>query len=146
MYVNPDNTKDRPDDVYKNVINDIQKDSVCPFCPDQLAKYHKNPVLLETNAWLATENMYPYNGAKHHILFIHKKHISNLDEIQKKTWTEFHELLQKIIKSRSIPGGTFFIRFGETRYNGASVTHLHAHLVSSDPDNKDYRPLLTRIG
>jgi len=73
-FVNIDNTK-RPEGAgkYGNVISQIQKDGVCPFCPEQLKNYHKNPIIEETESWLVTNNMYPYKNAKHHILFIHKK-------------------------------------------------------------------------
>ena len=96
--------------------------------------------------WTLTDNMYPYKGAKHHLLFIHKKHITRIDEIGKDAWLEFHSLLAYIVKERSIPGGTFFMRFGDTRYTGASVAHLHAQLVSSNPDDEAYGPLLARVG
>ena len=46
-FVNLDNTAHRPTDTYGNVISQIQKDGVCPFCPESLAKYHKNPILKE---------------------------------------------------------------------------------------------------
>jgi ATP adenylyltransferase len=145
-FVNPNNTQHRPDEKYSSVISDIQKDGVCPFCPDQLKKYHKNPIIDETKYWLVTNNMYPYKNAKHHILLIHKNHIENMQEMSAEAWTELHDIFLRAIERSKIPGGTMFIRFGDTKFTGASVTHLHAHLVSSDPDNPEYTPLLTRIG
>ena len=145
-FVNTANTQDRPDGKYNSVIANIQKDGVCPFCPDQLNKYHKNPILEETKHWLVTNNMYPYKNTKQHILLIHKEHIENMREMSNEAWTELHNIFLKAIERSKIPGGTFFIRFGDTRYTGASVSHLHAHLVSSNPDSPEYGPLLTRIG
>lgn len=146
QFVNPNNTQQRPDGKYGSVIANIQKDGVCPFCPDQLKKYHKNPIIEETKYWLVTNNMYPYKNVKHHILLIHKEHIATMQEMSNEAWAELHEIFLRAIERSKIPGGTMFIRFGDTRFTGASVTHLHAHLVSSDPDSPEYVPLLTRIG
>jgi len=45
-----------------------------------------------------------------------------------------------------IPGGTFIMRFGDTRYTGASVSHLHANLISPDGEDKDRKPIIARVG
>lgn len=146
QFVNTNNTQQRPDEKYASVIANIKKDGVCPFCPDQLAKYHKNPIIDETKNWLVTNNMYPYKNTKHHILLIHKEHIESIKEINNEAWKELHEIFIRAIERSKILGGTMFIRFGDTKFTGASVSHLHAHLVSSDPDKPEYTPLLTRIG
>ncbi len=146
QFVNTNNTQQRPDGKYNSVIADIQKDGVCPFCSEQLKKYHKNPITKETNYWLVTTNMYPYKNTKHHILIIHKEHIQSVTELSEAAWLELRRIYGDVINESNIPGGTMFIRFGDTRFTGASVAHLHAHLVSSDPDNGEYEPILTRIG
>lgn len=130
---------------YSKVIEQIKNDGVCPFCPDQLLKYHKNPVIEENSSWIASKNMYPYKGAKHHIIFIHKKHITSINEIKPKAWTELQRIISLTIKKLKIDGGTMFIRFGDTRYNGASVSHLHAHLISPQSKNPKRSPVLVRI-
>jgi diadenosine tetraphosphate (Ap4A) HIT family hydrolase len=145
-FVNSDNTKHRPDGKYNNVINQIQKDGVCPFCPEQLEKYHKNPILKSGTFWVVTDNMYPYKGAQYHVLFIHKEHISNISELSSEALLELHKLINEHLKEKNIPGGTFMMRFGDTRYTGASVTHLHAHLISPDGTQKDREPILARVG
>lgn len=144
-FVDPNNSW-RPDNVYSNVISQIQKDGVCPFCPEQLSKYHKNPIIEETKHWLVTNNMYPYKNAKHHILLIHKEHIGTIQEISPAAWTDLQEIFLRAIERSKIPGGTLVLRFGDTKFTGASVTHLHANIVSSDPDNPEYTPMLARIG
>jgi len=146
LFVDPNNTSYRPDGVYGKVIDDIKKDGVCPFCPENLTKYHKNPILKEGDFWLLTDNMYPYKGAKHHVLFVHKKHIQRFEEITNEAWSELQDLIRFIIKDRNIEGGAFLFRFGDTALTGASVTHLHANLVSAGSREKDREPIMTRIG
>lgn len=146
-FVNHDNTAYRPDGgTYGKVIDRIKEDGVCPFCPENLAKYHKKPILKEGSFWVLTENMYPYEGAKQHGLLIHKAHITSLPQISKEAWSELNDLVVWFTTERNIPGGTFLMRFGDTRYTGASVSHLHANLVSPDGENPDRKPILTRVG
>jgi ATP adenylyltransferase len=93
--------------------------------------------------------MYPYEPKKHHLLFIHKTHIESLGELTDEARRELDQIVEKVLKEKGITGGTLMIRFGETKYTGASVTHLHAHLFQSDPDHEDYDPkkgVLTRVG
>ena len=146
-FVDHDNTKQRADSgAYGKVIEKIRKDGVCPFCPEHFAVYHKNPTLMDGTHWLLTKNMYPYEGAKHHVLVLHKKHIESFAEVTPEAWTELRTLIAAFLKQENIPGGTFFMRFGETAYTGASVRHLHANLVSPDGENKDRKPIIARIG
>lgn len=145
QFVNRQNTTHRPSGKYTNVIEGIQKDGVCPFCPEQLKKYHKKPIIIESKHWLVTENMYPYEGASHHLLLIHKNHIENFSEITKDAWQDLQKIVNQITETKSILGATFLMRFGETAYTGASVSHLHAQLVSGNEDESS-PPILTRVG
>ena len=144
-FVNLSNTSGRPDGQYNEVINSIKNDGVCPFCPDYLEKYHKNPILTSTENWLATRNMYPYKNTSQHLLFIHKKHIEDISEVEQKAWSELHEITEAVRKQLNIVGGTLLMRFGDTTRTGASVSHLHAQLISGlATDGID--PVLARVG
>lgn len=146
--VNPNNTTARPDGVYNTVIESIAKDGVCPFCPENLTRYHNKPII-EKKHWWVTDSRYPYQPVNHHCLIIHKSHIAHIGELSPEAWTELFEIVKNEASSRSITGGTLMLRFGDTRYTGASVLHLHAHLIQSDPDDPSYDPkkgILTRVG
>ena len=145
-FVNPANTLFRPGHTYKNVIEKIEQDGVCPFCPEYFARYHKKPLIKTGRYWILTENMYPYKGAKHHLLLIHKKHIEHASEISSGAWKELQHLMKFAIKKRGIKGGALVMRFGESSYTGASVAHLHANIVGAEPHNKKRAPILFRVG
>lgn len=145
-FVNLKNTAHRTDGKYEKVIEQIREDGVCPFCPEHLLKYHKNPILKEGAYWLLTKNMYPYEGAKHHALVIHKKHIELLDQITPEAWAELQSIIQSFAKENNILGGTLLMRFGHTSHTGATVSHLHANFVSPDGEDKDRKPIMVRIG
>jgi len=145
-FVNLDNTRQRSDGVYGKVIEQIKKDAVCPFCPENLAKYHKNPIVIDGKYWLLTNNLYPYEGAKFHALLIHKEHIVLFDQITEEAWSELRAVIKQFTEERNIPGGALVMRFGNPAYTGASVQHLHAQLVSPDGEDKDRKPIVARIG
>lgn len=147
QFVNTQNTQERGDgNAYKNVLEKIAEDKVCPFCPEQLTLYHKNPILHENEHWLITRNMYPYKNTKNHFLLIHKNHIQYTHELSNEAQLGLLELINWAVKEFNIPGATYFMRFGDTKYTGASVSHLHAQLVSSDPTEAGYEPVVARVG
>lgn len=146
QFVNTDNSKRPSDDVYSNVIKKIQEDNVCPFCPDQLANYHKNPIIKEGKFWTLTTNMYPYKNSKYHFLLILKAHKSDTKELSNEEWFELHDHINWLTDTYKFPGGSLMMRCGDTAHTGASVSHLHAHLVTPDFDNPNREPILTRLG
>lgn len=133
---------------YDKVIADIAKKNLCPFCPEHLAEFHKLPIE-ERQFWLITDNQYPYKPSKYSKLFIHRVHIQHFSEVSPEAWKELGEVIDEQTKVLNIVGGSFFMRFGETRFTGASVSHLHCHLLQSNPDDPAYDPakgVLARIG
>lgn len=145
-FVNFRNTKHRPDGKYGKVISHIRKAGVCPFCPAHLSRYHRNPILANGKYWLLTDNMYPYRGAKHHVLIVHKRHIESFARVSPGAWAELRKLIAALLKKRKIRGGTFLMRFGDTARTGASVSHLHANLIASGAAGKRRKPILARVG
>ncbi len=148
LFVDQNNAVSRPTGVYGDVIRDIAKDGVCPFCSESLSKYHNKP-LAEKRFWWVTDSRYPYSPVHHHCLIIHKEHITHIDELSSEAWSELNEILKQETQVRKIAGGTLMLRFGETCFTGASVSHLHAHLVQSNPDDPSYdseKGLAIRIG
>ncbi len=146
-FVDPNNTLARKDD-YADVIGRIANDGVCPFCPEHFAKYHKK-TLEGKKFWTITDNMYPYKPSKHHRLIIHREHITHIDQVSPPAWHELMEIFLSEVATKKITGGTLIMRFGETKFTGASVSHLHAHIVQSDPDDPGYdktKGLTMRIG
>jgi diadenosine tetraphosphate (Ap4A) HIT family hydrolase len=122
---------------YATVIEGIAACGVCPFCLEHLRTYHKNP-LIERAYWWVTNSMYPYHPVCNHILLILKEHREHIEEISQEAWSELQEIITELTKERKIAGGAFVLRFGDTRFTGASVAHVHAHLIQSDPEHADY--------
>ena len=49
-------------------------------------------------------------------------------------------------KKFKIPGASFIMRFGDHNYTGATITHLHAHIVSGHKQKKNSEAIRSSIG
>ena len=129
----------RTDD-QKVVMNKIAKENHCPFCPENLQKYHKKPILKEGKYWILTDNQWPYEKIKHQILAIYKSHIEHISEIDPEAGEELLQMFKEESLKRNIPGGGIAIRFGSNPEHGSygnTVLHIHAHLIEPDLDSLD---------
>lgn len=129
-----------------NKMKKLIKLGICPFCKENFAKHHDNPILRETKSWIVSKNDYPYDGTKTHILLVFKKHADSFEKISPKEITEFLQNIKWIKKKFKIPGGSLFMRFGDHDYTGATVTHLHAHIISGSKQNKGTEIITTVMG
>jgi ATP adenylyltransferase len=116
---------------YEKVIDDIANDGKCPFCPENF-RYHKKPILKKIGSWVLTENSWPYKNAEHHFLMINTQHKEEFSEISTRDWESLRKLIGWAIKEYGIKGGAIALRFGDTDHTGATVCHIHAHLISPE--------------
>lgn len=129
------------------LMQKIAQDGVCPFCAEHFKKYHPKPILKETDYWFFTENMSPYKGTKYHFIFVYKPaHIRSASEMAPEALADLFALINGAIAEYKIPGGSFFMRFGDTKYTGSSVEHLHAHLIMGDNDDPTHEPVRVKLG
>ena len=134
-------------DSYKQVLNDIEQKGVCPFCPENF-KWHPNPILKREGTWQLTTSMQPYEHARHHFLIIGDKHMEQLSEISTQDWQAISTLLNWVVAEYKLPGGGIALRFGDTAYTGATVCHLHVHLIVPEinPETNTAKPVYFPIG
>ncbi len=137
------------DPTYEETIGRIQERGECPFCLGNLMKEHKRPILKGSACWFMTANQWPYPEAKLHFLIISRAHVETLGELPGAAGGELFGLLRWLEKMYGVEAGGVGLRFGNIRYNGATVTHLHCHfLVPYRPDERpsDYAPIKFFIG
>lgn len=113
---------------YRKVILEINQKGKCPFCADNF-KYHKHPILKRSGDWFATKISWPYKNTRLHFLIIGEKHKEKVSELTSKDMKSIFTLLQWLEMTFELPGGAFAMRFGETSYTGATVCHLHCHVI-----------------
>lgn len=130
----------------RDVMERIKKDGVCPFCEDHFLTYHTKPIIKRGKHWILTENFQPYEGTKHHLLAVSRKHTTTFANLTPAAHAELLKLFGSEIKKRGIKGGAMFMRFGDTDYTGGSVEHLHAQLISGIKRGKNAEPMPTSLG
>lgn len=125
-YVNLGNTRSKDQ---LRVMQDIQKSQECPFCPENLEKYHKQPVFKKGAHWILTRNQWPYENTDQHLLAIASYHAERFSDLKPGSFDELQEQISWAISEFKIAAGGLAMRFGDTSRNGATVRHLHAHLI-----------------
>lgn len=131
----------------KKLMAQIESDGVCPFCKEHFTKYHPKPIIKETDYWFLTQNMSPYEGTSEHFLFVYKPtHINTLSEVTKEAAADLFILLAWTTETYHIIGGSFFMRFGDMRWNGSSVEHLHAQLIVGKEKDETAEALRVKLG
>lgn len=134
-------------DEQRELMKKIEEDGVCPFCAEYFTKYHPKPIIKETASWFLTENMSPYEGTKHHFLFVYKtSHATKPTEVTDGGQAELFSLMNWAIEEYNIEGGSFFMRFGGGGYTGSSVEHLHAHLLVGAERTESSEGLRVKLG
>ena len=144
-YVDIDNA--RLDDQRAEMRKIIAADH-CPFCPENMPQYHHEETLREGKYWILTKNHWPYEHTSVHLLLIAKQHVTTLTELEPSAGAELIELAQWAIREYSIPGGGLAMRFGDTNYSAATISHLHVHIIQPDISAPEYdqHPVRVKIG
>lgn len=130
-FVNLDNV--RFDD-QRNVMESIVDDGVCPFCTENLAKYHKKDILQTGEHWILTYNQWPYDNTKLHLIAIAKYHVIHLSDMKPGAAEELFDLLRWAEANFNVSYGGVCMRFGDIKRTGATVDHLHAHFIVPEED------------
>ena len=117
------------DEGYSRVISDIKQKGKCPFCHDDF-KYHKERIIHSIGSWFITKNSWPYESSLHHFIILNdKEDKETVEELVDEDMLMIFKLIKWAVKEFDIPGGGMAMRFGETDYTGATVCHIHFHLI-----------------
>ena len=101
----------------------------CPFCRHNLKTLHDAPIEREGTWWSITRNDYPYEGTRVHYLAIAHEHLTHISELTPEAFAELGTLMQELAREHDVDGGALFMRFGNVMKTGATIAHLHVHLI-----------------
>jgi len=109
----------------------LEAAGVCLFCPSQLARHPRQQVLFSTRHWTATPNEFPYPGTSLHLLLVPHQHASDLLELSEEARGDFWVALARLAERHDLSHYGLGIRNGDCRFTGATIRHVHAHVLVS---------------
>ena len=133
-------------DDQRQIMEDIEKNGHCPFCPENLDLYHKKPILREGDHWRVTPIQWPYKYTSNHFLAISSYHTESIADLKDGSFDELQQHLKWLEFTYKISTGGLAMRFGDVTKNGASVKHLHMHIIEPDPERNDDEKVRFKIG
>jgi len=142
-FVNLDNARL---DEQRQVMEEIERNEECPFCPEYLDKYHKQEILRKGAHWILTRNQWPYKNTDIHLLAIAAYHAEKLSDLKPGSFDELQDHLVWAENEFQVSAGGIAMRFGDTSHNGATVNHLHAHFIVPSTDKPDNEKVRFKIG
>ena len=118
---------------------------ICLFCPDGLARHSRQQILLRTRHWAVTPNGFPYQGTSLHLLLVPDQHASDLLELSEEVRQDFWEALSAVARVHQLSHYGLGVRNGDCRYTGATIAHVHAHVLVGDAGTSDAPPVRMRF-
>lgn len=130
---------------YRDALGKTLTPESCPLCTLEI---HAKPILREVWGWFITESTWPYEHTRYHFLIISKNHREDFAELGLFDFQAIHTLVAWALSEYDIPGGALTLRFGETHFTGATIHHLHFHLIvpELDPATGRVKTVLFPIG
>lgn len=121
-------------DDQREVMEDIERNQECPFCSENLDKYHKEEILRRGTHWILTRNQWPYKNTDTHLLAITAYHAEKLSDLREGSFDELQGHMVWAEEEFHVEAGGIAMRFGNTASNGATVSHLHMHMIVPSAD------------
>lgn len=127
------------DPAYKQVIDQIASEGICPFCKDSF-KYHPRQILKTEGNWFITQSMTPYENTLYHFIILDiSTHRESVNELEPSDLTAILNLINWAVNEYKLKGFGVCMRSGLTKMTGATVCHIHAHLIVPEKDPKTGR-------
>ena len=117
---------------------ELEAEAVCIFCPPHIQK--RKTVVYESDQWVVTTNDFPYRHGKDgppaslHLLISPKQHVEDLLELPAGVQDSLWDVLLWIRASYKLTHYGLGSRNGDVRFTGATIRHVHLHVVVGDPE------------
>lgn len=122
-------------------MQDAVNSGECPFCSprfentngDLVINFDDDPSYLVWGGnWRVWHNPSPLPGTSYHIMLAPVAHHTDFSDLFRNEETDFLMVIESVVGKFDIDSASLLCRFGERRYNSATVEHLHMHLIVSD--------------
>ncbi|MEK7512616.1 MAG: HIT domain-containing protein [Patescibacteria group bacterium] len=132
---------------YAETLREIEASGRCPFCIENLLRWHPEGILRKGAHWFLIRNQFKYKEAEQHFVLVSLVHAENFSDLPPEAMGETLEFFRFVQDEFGIPYGGIALRFGEPAKTGATVSHLHFHIIKPyDPETSGFEPARFRIG
>jgi ATP adenylyltransferase len=111
----------------------LEAAGLCLFCPDGLRSIARQKILFQTPHWIVTPNEFPYPGARLHLMLVPRQHVGDILDLDADGQAGFWTALGWVRERYDLTYYGLGMRNGDCRYTGATVRHIHAHVLVGDP-------------
>jgi diadenosine tetraphosphate (Ap4A) HIT family hydrolase len=118
-------------------MRSLEARGLCLFCPDGLRGHERQQILFETRHWAVTPNEFPYQGTALHLLLVPHEHAGDLLDLPAAAQQDFWTALGLIRERYQLRYYGLGVRNGDCRFTGATIRHVHAHVLVGDPEAAD---------
>jgi ATP adenylyltransferase len=123
----------------------LEANGICLFCPDALRSHAHQRIILETPHWSVTPNEFPYKGTALHLLVVPNEHVSDLLDLTPAARNDFWDALTAIRERFALKHYGLGVRNGDCKFTGATIAHVHAHVLVGDSNSADEVPVRMRF-
>jgi dihydrofolate reductase len=119
----------------------LERNRQCHFCN----RMDADKIILENTSWFVLANTFPYPNTKLHLLVIPKKHYLTLAEMPQSVRQSYLEIITEVENRFQLEAYSHFMRVGAMARTGASIAHLHGHVVVGDNEGPDFEPVRVKL-
>ncbi|PIR97737.1 MAG: hypothetical protein COT89_03105 [Candidatus Colwellbacteria bacterium CG10_big_fil_rev_8_21_14_0_10_42_22] len=119
---------------YRGKLEEAEKRGVCIFCLKELERSGRKFRRLDSA--IMFENEFPSKGAKIHLLIVSERHVTSPADLHLHEWMDILRMFIQVTEEMGVDGGALVVRFGDSDISGATVHHLHFHLVVPKLDER----------
>ena len=85
--------------------------------------------------WFVKHNDFPY-GTRVHLIIAPFRHVMRIEDLEPAEFAELQKMVIWVNDQFGLPGGSLFVRYGDMSYTGATLSHLHFHILSGVAERK----------
>jgi ATP adenylyltransferase len=123
----------------------LEAAGICLFCPRSLREHARQRVIIETAHWSVTPNEFPYAGTRLHLLVVPRQHVNDLLDLDEEALSDFWATLRLIREQFDLGHYGLGVRNGNCSFTGATIAHVHAHVLVGDPSLEPEVPVRMRF-
>ena len=123
----------------------LEAAGICLFCPQSLREHARQQITFQTRHWAVTPNAFPYAGTRLHLLVVPHQHASDMLDLDDEALADFWTALRMIRERFGLSHYGLGVRNGNCSFTGATIAHVHAHVLVGDPSLDPEVPVRMRF-